>query len=220
MTRWQALILIAGLLPCAVAGAAADRSEELARALRAMPDPGRGEALFVNCTACHGTDGGGEANGTVPRIAGQYPSVLIKQLVDFRYGQRWDLRMEQIASRHRLADAQAIADVTHYAASLQTDLPPATLDGALLSRGAAVFMQQCSVCHGEAGAGNPQTQTPKLAGQHATYLLRQMQEAANGGRPNMSAKHVRLLNRLNFEDYQGVADYLARVTPARSVAAP
>jgi hypothetical protein len=36
----------------------------------------------------------------------------------------------------------------------------------------------------------------------------------------MSAKHVRLLNRLNFEDYQGVADYLARVTPARSVAAP
>jgi cytochrome c553 len=218
--RWQALIFIAGLALGRMSGAAATRTEELTQALRASPDLARGEALFINCASCHSSDGGGEAIGTVPRIAGQYPSVLIKQLVDFRYGQRWDLRMEQIASRHRLANAQAIADVAYYAATLHSDLAPAILDGEQLARGARVFVQLCSACHGATGTGNAQTQTPRLAGQHATYLLRQMQESANSGRPNMSANHVKLLNRLNFEDYQGIADYLARMSPAQPSGSP
>jgi cytochrome c553 len=213
--RWQTLLFIAGLLLGRLSGAAASHSAELTQALRATPDLARGEALFINCTSCHSSDGGGEANGTVPRIAGQYPSVLIKELVDFRYGQRWDLRMERIASRHRLADAQAIADVAYYAASLHSQLPPAILDGEQLTRGARVFVQLCSACHGATGLGDAQNQTPRLAGQHASYLLRQMQETASGGRPNMNANHIRLLNRLDFEDYQGIADYLARISPAQ-----
>ena len=52
---------------------------------------------------------------------------------------------------------------------------------------------------------------PRLAGQHASYLLRQMQESATNGRPNMAASHVEALRSLSYEDFSGAADYLSRI---------
>jgi cytochrome c553 len=197
----------------ATAIAASVRGDELARALRATPDLTQGAQLFTVCMACHGADGGGEVNGTVPRIAGQHATVLIKELVDFRNGQRWDLRMEQVASRHRLLDPQAIADVAAYVAGLATALPATTGTGENLGHGATAFLRLCSSCHGAVGLGSAATRTPRLAGQHAAYLLRQMQESAGGGRPNMTAAHVALLNQLDVQGFQGIADYLSRLAP-------
>jgi len=114
MKTMSAGVLVAGacaaLLHAAVAWGVGARSDELRRALQATPDLVHGAQLFTGCVACHGRDGAGEANGTVPRIAGQYPAVLIKQLVDFRNRRRWDLRMEQVAGGHRLAGAQGIIE--------------------------------------------------------------------------------------------------------------
>jgi len=199
-------------LPGASAAANAG-GDELQRALRAQPEPIHGAQLYGGCTACHGTDGGGESNGSVPRIAGQYAGVLIKQLVDFRYGRRWDLRMEAVANAHHLVDAQAIADVAGYAAALQPVLPAAIGNGEDLDRGAVAFLRHCGDCHGAVGQGSAQQRMPRLAGQHATYLVRQMQESAGDGRPNMAPRHRALLNRLDVSDYRGMADYLARMSP-------
>ena len=59
----------------------------------------RGE-LFAQCASCHGPDGGGKTDGSMPRIAGQHYRVLAKQIVDFRHGKRWDFRMEGVATSH------------------------------------------------------------------------------------------------------------------------
>src|SRR5688572_2781805 len=108
---------VALLLP-GLAIAASTAQKEFNAALKATPDAVNGEALFDNCASCHGADGGGEANGTTPRIAGQYYRVLVKQLVDFRSGKRWDFRMESAADRHHLTGPQDIADVAAYVSKL------------------------------------------------------------------------------------------------------
>src|SRR5687768_6247165 len=48
-------------------------------------DLAHGRELFAACAECHRADGSGSADGTIPVIAGQHVSVLVKQLVDFRH---------------------------------------------------------------------------------------------------------------------------------------
>jgi cytochrome c553 len=209
-------VLLAGactvLLHAVAASGAGARSDELQRALQATPDLAHGAQLFAGCVACHGSDGAGEANGTVPRIAAQHAAVLIKELVDFRNRRRWDLRMEQVAGGHRLSGAQDVADVAGYVATLRPDLPPTTGSGEYLQRGASAYIRVCAGCHGASGQGSGVAAVPRLAGQHASYLLRQMQESATNGRPNMAASHVAVLRSLSYEDFSGAADYLSRIS--------
>ncbi len=42
----------------------------------------------------------------------------------------------------------------------------------------------CSQCHGQAGEGNSTGPFPRLTGQSAAYLLKQLQNYADGSRPN------------------------------------
>jgi cytochrome c553 len=210
------LLTLACLALCASGPAFAAATKGGVRAAevtRLKPDTAHGAQLFEGCTACHGTDAGGESNGSVPRLAGQHASVLIKQIIDFRGGRRWDLRMEQVASRHHLDDAQAVADVAGYIAMLAPVLPATTGNGEQLDRGGALYKRRCLECHGPQGEGAAASHTPRLAGQHAAYLMRQMQEAAAGGRPNMNTSHQALLNVLDVQDFQGLSDYLSRLQP-------
>jgi len=89
-------------------------SQEYLEAVKAKPDLDRGAHYFATCANCHGGRGGGSVDGKIPRIGGQYFRVIVRQLVAFRHGQRWDILMENFADRHRIPDAQAIADVAGY----------------------------------------------------------------------------------------------------------
>jgi cytochrome c553 len=105
------------LLPI-VAFGAGTAQRELSATLRSKADAVHGAQLFSQCASCHSVHGGGETNGSTPRIAGQHCRVLAKQLVDFRYSKRWDSRMESMADRHHLDGPQNIADVADYVTGL------------------------------------------------------------------------------------------------------
>jgi cytochrome c553 len=199
----------ATLMPSIALGAESAR-QEFSAATSATPDVERGEKLFRDCAVCHGASGNGSDDGGVPRIAGQHYRVLIKQLVDYRHEKRWDIRMEHYAGRRLLADAQSIADVAAYAARLGREAPRNVGDGTLVEHGAAVYAHGCAECHGSKGEGDNRTVTPRLAGQHYEYLLRQMHDAVDGRRPNFSSSHVKLLAKLEHGDLIGVADFLSR----------
>jgi cytochrome c553 len=205
-------LAIAGLasLPAAV-HALSSAQQELMDVRSRKPNLDRGAELFHLCAACHGPSGGGTLDGAVPRIAGQHASVLEKQLVDYRYDQRWDPRMEQVASRHHLPDAQAIADVAGYVSQLDRDLPRGEGNGQLLQHGAESYAALCGGCHGAAGQGDGRRSIPRIAGQHYEYLRRQIYDAVDGRRPNFSPSHIRLLARLEHEDIEAIADYLSRL---------
>jgi cytochrome c553 len=210
--RFVTWACLAGCLPVLAYGISNFR-EELLDALHSRPNLDRGAELFYPCSACHGPSGAGTLDGSVPRIAGQHVSVLAKQLVDYRHDTRWDPRMEHFSDQHHLADAQAIADVAAYINQLKTDSAPDVGNGEFVEHGAQVYAQQCRSCHGLSGEGNAKELIPQIAGQHYEYLRRQIYDAVDGRRPNISVSHIRLLARLERDDIVGLADYLSRMPP-------
>jgi cytochrome c553 len=201
----------AALLLCAPAAAVSSYQQDLEAARRSKADADRGAELFTVCAGCHGPDGAGTRNGTVPRIGGQLAAVLIKQLVDFRHARRWDPRMEPVTDAHHIGAPQAIADVAAYVAGLEIRGTTGVGDGDFLELGAQRYQRDCAQCHGPRGAGNAGRVAPRLAGQHYEYLRRQIYDAVDGRRPYFPATHIRLLARLEHDDIAGVADFLARI---------
>jgi cytochrome c553 len=175
------------------------------------PDLSRGAELFRTCLVCHGPDGAGTQDGNVPVIAGQHTAVIAKELRDFRTQRRWDYQMERIAGKHILKDGKDILDIAAYVNAMAPPGSPETGDGTFLARGEAVYQAQCATCHGARAEGSQARSVPRLAGQHFSYLLRQMYNAADARRPNMSATHIRRVQGLVMEEFQGIADYLSRI---------
>lgn len=179
------------------------------------PDLTRGAAQYEICAACHGADGRGASDGSVPAIAAQHVSVIVKQLVDFRHDRRWDQRMRHFASQHSLAGPQELLDVAAFAESLKRWPPLAggPGDAAAEKLGGMLYHRHCARCHGPLGLGELRRMRPRLAGQHYSYLLRQLHETASGERPGMDAEHVRLAKGLSDQERSALADYLSRLSP-------
>lgn len=214
--RLRSLVMLGAValgVPPFIALAMPSTSQEYLQAVNARPDLDRGEHYFTICANCHGMKGGGSVDGKVPRIGGQYFRVIVRQLVAFRHGQRWDILMENFADRHRIPDAQAIADVAGYVSQLEDPSPAGLGSGELVGHGASVYVRRCESCHGTSGQGNPDRVIPRIAGQHYEYLRRQMYDAVDGRRPGFPPSHIRLLAQLDRDDIAGVADYLSRIAP-------
>ena len=176
---------------------------------------GNGARLFSTCAECHGARGLGAEDGSVPAIAGQHVSVLVKQLVDFRHDRRWGERMRDIASRHHLNGPQELLDVASHAESLPR-WPPLAGDGgeeAASKQGYVLYHRYCAECHGPLGLGDRLRVRPRLAGQRFQYLLRQLEETADRMRPGMDVEHVKLIGGFSPEERQAVAEYLSRLSP-------
>jgi cbb3-type cytochrome c oxidase subunit III len=186
-------------------------ADELTAVLNTLPQRSRGEALYATCAACHGADGAGASDGSVPVIAAQHYRVVAQQLVDYRHGRRWDPRMEHFASQHSLLNAQDLADVAAYVSSLPPAHAATTGDGTYRAYGAKVYASRCASCHGRAAQGNDRQRYPRLAGQHYDYLLRQLHDAVEGRRPNYPSYHIQLFERFQKAEIVGLSDYLSHL---------
>lgn len=184
-------------------------------AMKLEPNLQHGSQLFSKCGACHAPNGLGTQDGSVPAIAGQHVSVLVKQLVDFRHDRRWSEQMRNFASQHSLSGPQELLDVAAYAESLPRwpPLEGGTGDGSALNEGYVFYHRYCAECHGPLGLGELRRMRPRLAGQRYQYLLRQLEETADRMRPGMDVNHVKLIGALSAEERKAVADYLSRLSP-------
>lgn len=209
MKRWL-LCLIASVSVCATA--APRERQDLEATLKLRGDADRGREIFAKCAACHGVDGGGETSGSIPRIAGQHRRVLVRQLVDFRNGKRWDIRMEGVATSHDvIPELQDIADVAAFVSQMTRDGARGVGDGENLEKGGNIYARVCASCHGAGGEGKEASAVPRLAGQHAGYLSRQIYDAVDGRRPALSRTHGERFAGLDFSEVLGLADYIARL---------
>lgn len=211
----MALALAAMVSMSSVVLAVSSAQQDFQDAVNAQPDRANGQRLFAPCIACHGADGGGNANGKVPRIAGQLPRVIIRQLVNYKYDQRRDPLMEPVASGHLLQNAQQFADVADYASSLRPAAAVGRGSGAHLDAAREFFGARCAACHGDTGQGNELLVAPRLAGQHQAYLLRQFHDALEGRRPALAESHESLFKDLDRDGLQGLADLLSRMSARR-----
>lgn len=219
MLRVQQLLRVF-LLAAATAAPAAHSASELSQAVAAVPDRANGEQLYRTCAACHGEDGGGVADGTVPAIGGMPAKLVMRQLVNFRREQRNDIRMEHFADARHLGSPQAIADVAAHVEALVRRTPSGIGDGQALQAGARAFLRSCQGCHGALGRSSRDGAMPGLAGQHQAYLERQLRDAAAGRRPSMNITHQALVRSLTDIELRGVTDYLSRMTPTPTTPTP
>jgi cytochrome c553 len=211
MRSWRKGLLLVMCLPLtALADTAVNR--EIKQTLALQPDEEHGRELFSQCAICHGPGGGGTTNGAVPRIAGQHYRVLVRQIVNFRRGIRWDMRMEGMATSHEvIPELQDIADVARHVSELDADNARGVGEGIHVQRGAKLYADRCASCHGREGEGSDKLEIPRLAGQHAAYLARQIYDAVDGRRPDLTRSHGKRLESLDYEDVLGLSDYLARI---------
>lgn len=168
MFRLSLLSLIAAFLPAAAVAGDADA----------------GKALYAPCVACHGPHGEGNTALNSPGVAGQSESYLIRQLWDFKKGNRGAAEGDTIGAQMRpmamaLPDGQAIANVAAYLASLPVSKPAATVEGDVDS-GHKLYMSKCGACHGGQGWGNEALYTPRLTIIGDSYLIRQVKNFQNG----------------------------------------
>ena len=161
------------------------------------------------CAACHAADGN-SAISLNPKLAGQHPEYLLKQLVNFKESTRANPVMTPIATNLSPDDMQNLA--TYFAAQKQT-LAKAKTNGTgslgeKIYRGgiAKTHVPACASCHGANGAGIPK-QFPRLAGQHADYTYQQLQTFRTGERANAPMMMV-IAAKMTEAEMQAVADYM------------
>ena len=184
------------------------------------PDLENGVEVYEVCAACHLTEGWGTEEGTFPQLAGQHRDVLIKQLADIRALNRDNPTMYPFALPESIGDAQALADVTAYIATLPMNPENGVGPGDNLEHGKKLFEDNCVKCHGDRGQGDEEKFYPRLEGQHYKYMLRQFEWIRDGKRRNANPDMVKQIEGFSDKDMAAVIDYTARLKPPKEDLAP
>jgi cytochrome c553 len=188
-------------------------SVEAASEVVAHPErPAEGQRVYTVCAECHLASGAGDPGGTMPQLAGQLRSVLIKQMLDIRSGRRSNPLMAPYLEV--LPDSQAIADVATHLSSLPVPKVVGRGPGDDTVRGARIYRERCASCHGSQGEGVAETFTPALRGQHYRYVVRQLIDIAGARRGNAHPGMVEAITDMSARDVAGVSDYVSRLPTA------
>lgn len=171
-----------------------------------------GEAKAINlCSTCHGPRGI-STSPEFPILAAQREGYLVAQLEAFQTKTREEKAahdfMWGIAGN---LDAATIKSVAHYFAT-QPAAPGRTGDPALVRQGHELFekgvpdrsIPPCASCHGAKAEGV--TDFPRLAGQHAKYVVRQI-EYIQGLVRKAPVMHG-IVKDLTPEEMQAIATYV------------
>ncbi|MFB6261224.1 MAG: cytochrome c, partial [Thiohalorhabdaceae bacterium] len=133
----------------------------------AKPDPEAGKKLVMQgkpdkpqvlaCKTCHGKDGKGNAMTNFPRLAGQNPEYLVKQMKDFAEGNRENYpQMKNIAGGMSEQDRRNVAA---YYAQQDVSVEGADASQEVLDKGKRIAkvgvsesnVPACTSCHGPKG---------------------------------------------------------------------
>lgn len=206
--------LCSAFVAATFAAAAALAAEPLPKA-----DLAKGQKIANEvCAACHGADGNsiGPAN---PKLAGQIPEYLAKQLMNFRPGannkaaERPNNIMAAFATTLSPEDMRNVA--AFYAG--QKLVPEKAHDKDTIELGQRIFrgglaeknVPACAGCHGPAGTGVP-AQYPLLGGQYAEYIEAQLRAFRSGERANDPNRMMRVTAaRLSDAEIKALANYIA-----------
>ena len=204
-----------GLL-CFVGFAATARAE--------TGDAAKGQVGYAVCMACHGAQAEGNKMFNSPRLAGQEPWYIKSQLLKFRHDIRgadakdaFGMQMAPMAKI--LADEKAIDNIIAYIGTLQPTAPVDRSAGEA-EKGQVIYAT-CATCHGVRGEGNPAQKAPRLVGQHAWYIKRQLKnfkEGVRGSHPeDIEGKLMVPMSQLLTND-QAIEDITAYIQSLGSTA--
>ncbi|HLV16564.1 MAG TPA: c-type cytochrome [Pseudomonas sp.] len=203
-------VLVSLLLTLGITGAA-----------QAAGDAAAGQNKVMLCAACHSTDGNSAAPN-FPKLAGQGERYLLKQMKDIKAGSTPGAPEgvgRKVLEMTGMLDAfsdQDLADIAAYFASQKGSTGAA--DPALVERGEALWrggklaegMPACTGCHAPDGSGNAPAAYPKLSGQHAAYIAKQLTDFREGVRTNDGDSMIMrsIAAKLSNKDIQALSSYI------------
>ncbi|MGP1677648.1 MAG: c-type cytochrome [Burkholderiales bacterium] len=169
------------------------------------------------CAACHAADGNSQV-AINPKLAGQIPEYLYKQLTDFKAaaGKKAERDNSLMAGMVAGLSAEDMRNLSAYFAG-QVAKPGVAKSKDLVALGQRIYrggiasegVAACASCHGPNGAGMP-AQYPRLSGQHAEYVEAQLKAFRSGSRANDANASMRgVAGRLSDREIEAVADYVA-----------
>lgn len=179
------------------------------------------------CGGCHGLDGAGNRI-KFPRLAGQKPDYIVKQLNDFRVGKRGNDGGQMQMMMTELADDD-LERIAGWFASQSPGWPSVTLEAEadmtrmrrLATRGID-GIPACLPCHSAISpemADRPIT-APRIAGQRDFYIVKQLADFREGRRINdADGVMQRIAKKLSDADIAGLAIFLSQ-NPDLHEAAP
>ncbi len=163
------------------------------------------------CSACHGP-GGHSTSPTFPILSAQQPTYLAAQLRAFQNRSRADPDAhDYMWGMAATVDSSLVDALAGYFA--KQPAPPGTPgDAALIAEGKKLFehgnakesVPACAGCHGENAHGS--TIFPRLAGQHAAYIVRQLQVIQDNLRSSPVMHGI--VKDLSPEEIKAVAEYV------------
>ena len=205
MKRFALLfLLMAGFL----SAHAADHAQAVPKG-----DAAKGQAIVATvCIACHGADGNSVAPAN-PKLAGQHPEYLFKQMKNFKSAERVDPIMNAMIAAYDEGQMRDVA--AFFATQKQSGDQPRSKEA--LEIGKKLYragdstkgLPACAGCHGPAGAGIP-AMFPRLGGQYADYIEKQLKAFRDGTRANDPNKMMRMVAiKMTDAEVRAVADYIA-----------
>ena len=198
------LMLLAGILGLCSVGARADEPDGATQAYA--------QRLAVGvCGTCHGSRGN-SVQPKFPRLAGQNPNYLVAQLKNFRGQTRGD--PDAISYMWGMAGPlsdETIDALAKYYSSQQVVAEKAS-DSAEVARGRDIYehgvvsegVPACAACHGPDAHGV--ADFPRLAGQRAQYVLKQLGSFQSNMR-NVAVMHG-VAQSLRVPEMRAVAAYV------------
>ena len=184
----------------------------------ASGDPAKGQQIVAAvCSACHNADG----NSTIvtnPKLAGQHPEYLLKQMRNFKSdggkpAERISPVMNAMVTAYTEDQMRDIAAfLSEQKRKGEVAKNPETIEfGRKLFRAGdqSKGLPACAACHGPSGAGIP-AQYPRIAGQFAEYTEAQLKGFRAGERTNDSNKMMRMVTiKMTDAEIKAVSDYVA-----------
>jgi len=177
---------------------------------------GHAESLAIrNCTWCHG--GSAQGYTPAPRLAGQHPKYLEKQLVNFRE----HTRNSPFAKQYMWGVAKNLGpgaerDLAIYFSTIP---PKAANDGdkQLITTGRAIYQEgmpdsniaACVACHGPNAQGVDEI--PRLAGLAYAYLKRRLEQWGQGYNATAGPPMPHIASKLSASQIEALASYLSFV---------
>jgi cytochrome c553 len=171
------------------------------------------------CGECHGLDGAGNRI-KFPRLAGQKPSYIVKQLHNFREGRRKNDggQMQKTATEIEEKDIPRVAE---WFAKQTAPWPKPTIDAEpdltrarKLSLSGVDGLDACLSCHSAAALGllDRPIVAPRIAGQYDYYIAKQLIDYRDGRRSESGPDQImtKIARRLSDADIIGLAVFLSQ----------
>ena len=198
-----------------------------------------GKISYATCIACHGLEGEGNKLLNAPKIAGLQDWYIARQLHSFKKGVRgshekdvYGMQMRPMAMA--LADDDTINNVALYVSTFKEKIQPTISQTAKISTSESASMSVssstengknlyvvCASCHGADGAGNKALNAPRISGQKAWYIARQLNYFKSGIRgsheKDIYGQQMRPMS-MTLSNDQMVADVSAYVSTLKSPA--